>query len=309
MKKTFTLFLFLIVMIGLRAQEIPGYNFENWSLGDTLAPDGWQCHVGNSNGFHGVSKSSDHYEGSFSARLAININPGVDTIIGVLESKQPGGHEGLTAVYPVTSAHTSLKGFYKYTSVAGDSAQIIAPLFKSGYNNPLGYGGILAMAAGNAGAASTFTPFSIPYYYFSSQTPDSGYITIMPYKEVDIYGTASQTHLPAHGNSVLYIDALNYDTYITTGIDSRADITTNFSLYPSPCNGNIHVSFETLVNDFTTIKVYDLEAREIKILYIGQLNSGIQSFDFTLNDVPNGNYLFVLATNKGYRAEKFSVVK
>ena len=96
MKKTFTFCLFLICIIGLSAQEIPGYNFENWSLGDTLAPDGWQCHGTNSNGFHAISKSTDHYEGSFSVRLATNINPGVDTITGNLESKQAGGHEGLT---------------------------------------------------------------------------------------------------------------------------------------------------------------------------------------------------------------------
>lgn len=306
MKKTFTLFLIIIGALGLRAQEIPGYNFENWSAGDTLAPDGWQCHGTNSNGFHAVSKSTDHYQGSFSVRLAVHINPGVDTIGGNLESKQAGGHEGLNPAYPVSSAHTSLTGFYKYTPVAGDSAQIIAPLFKTGYNNPLGYGNILAMAAGNAGATSVFIPFSVPFNYFASQVPDSGYITISPFREID-FNTGGK--LVPHGNSVLYIDALNYDTYLTTGIDSKADFTTNFSLYPTAGYGDLQVNFETAVADFTTIKVYDLNAREIKNLFSGLLNSGIQEFNFNLNDVPNGNYLMVVATAKGYRAEKFNVVK
>ena len=306
MKKTFTFCLFLICILGLSAQEIPGYNFENWSLGDTLAPDGWQCHGTNSNGFHAVSKSTDHYEGSFSVRLAININPGVDTITGNLESKQAGGQEGLNPAYPVSMAHTSITGFYKYTSVAGDSAQIFAPLFKTGYHNPLGYGNILAMAAGVAGPASTFTPFSVPFGYFDAQVPDSGYVSLSPFKEIDVT-TGSQ--LKAHGNSVLYIDALNYDTYITTDINTKADITTNFSLFPTVGNGNLQVNFETSVNDFTTIKVYDLAAREIKNLYSGELNAGVHNFNFSLNDMPNGNYLFVVATEKGYRAEKFCIAR
>lgn len=306
MKKTFTLFLFLIGIIGLRAQEIPGYNFENWSLGDTLAPDGWQCHDNNHNGFNAVSKSTDHYEGSFAVRLAVQITPGVDTIIGNLESKQAGGQEGLKPAFPVSSAHTSVTGFYKYTSVAGDSAQIFAPLFKTGYNNPLGYGNILAMAAGTAGPAATFTPFEVTFSYFDTQVPDSGYIGLSPIKEID---PSNGNHLNAHGNSVLYVDALNYDTYLTTGINSKADITTFFALYPTVGNGNLQLNFETATTDFTTVKVYDLNAREIKNLYTGNLNRGLQSFSFDLSHVPNGSYLLVVATAKGYHAEKFNVVK
>ncbi len=306
MKKTFTLFLFLTIMMGLSAQEIPGYNFEEWSDGDTLAPDGWQTHNNNQYGFNAVSKSTDHYEGSFSVRLAIQIHPGADTTVGRIESEQAGGNEGLNASYPVSSAHTSITGFYKYTSVAGDSAQIFAPLFKSGYANPLGYGNILAMAAGNAGPASTFTPFSVPFSYFASLMPDSGYIGLSPFSEIDL---TTGGKLVPHGNSVLYIDALNYDTYITTGIGSKADITTNFLLYPTAGNGNLQLNFETATTDFTTVKVYDLNAREIKNLYSGDLNTGAQMFHFNLSDLPNGSYLLVVATTKGYHAEKFSVAR
>ncbi len=306
MKKTFTLFFFLTLIAGLSAQEIPGYNFENWTDGDTLAPDGWQSHNSNQNGFNSVSKSTDHYEGFFSAKLAIMIHAGQDTTAGHMESKRANGNEGLGASYPVSSAHTSLTGFYKYTSVAGDSAQIIAPLFKSGYANPLGYGNILAMAFTTLGAAVTFTPFSTTFSYFAAQVPDSGYVSLDPFKEIDI--TNPTAKLVPHGNSMLYVDALNYDTYIT-GIDDKADITSNFSLYPTVSNGNLQLNFETATTDFTTAKVYDLNAREIKNLYSGNLNAGVQSFYFNLSDVPNGNYLLVVATAKGYHAEKFNVVK
>lgn len=307
MKNTFTLFLFIISMIGLRAQEIPGYNFENWIDGDTLAPFGWQTYGSNQNGFNAVSKSTDHYEGSFSVKLAIMIHPGQDTTVGHLESKRADGTEGLSAAFPVSSAHTSLTGFYKYIPVAGDSAQIIAPLFKSGYANPLGFGNILAMSYTTLGAAATFTPFSANFTYFASLVPDSGYVSLDPFKEIDV--TNPNNKLVPHGNSILYIDALNYDTYITTGINSKTDITNSFALYPSISSGSIHVNFETLTTDFTTIKVYDLTAREVKNLYAGQLNAGMQHFDFNLTEVPNGNYLFVVATEKGYRAEQFSITK
>lgn len=293
-------------MAGLSAQEIPGYNFENWTEGDTLAPDGWQSHNSNQNGFNAVSKSSEHYEGSFSVKLAIMIHPGQDTTAGHMESKRANGNEGLGASYPVSSAHTSLTGFYKYIPVGGDSAQIISPLFKSGYANPLGYGNILAMAFTTLGAVATFTPFSITFSYFAGLVPDSGYVSIDPFKEIDI--TNPNAKLAPHGNSVLYVDALNYDTYIT-GIEDKTDITTNFSLYPTVGNGYLQLKFETTTTDFTTVKVYDLNAREIKNLYSGDLNTGAQSFHFNLNNVSNGNYLLVVATAKGYHAEKFNVVK
>ncbi len=83
--------MFLISMIGMKANVIPGYNFKNLSDGDTSAPDSWQCHNNKENGFHAVSKSIDHYAGAFSVKLAIQMNAGIDTIVGIVDSKQEGG--------------------------------------------------------------------------------------------------------------------------------------------------------------------------------------------------------------------------
>ena len=134
--------------------------------------------------------------------------------------------------------------------------------------------------------------------------PDSGYINISAYKMIG----DSTSELPPLGNSILYVDALNFDSYIT-GINEYLEITTNFKLFPNVNNGSFDVSFETLENEYTTIKIYDMQGREIMNLFSGSLSAGNHAFHYSLQELNNGNYLYVVASGKGYRAEKLIIQK
>jgi hypothetical protein len=133
--------------------------------------------------------------------------------------------------------------------------------------------------------------------------PDSGYIEIDAFKGI---GSTSYNLRPL-GNSILIVDALNFNTF--TGIDEHMDITTDFNLFPNANKGVFDVNFNTSEKDFTTIKIYNLDGKEIMNLFSGTLGSGNHDFHYKLPELMNGNYLYVVATGKGYRTEKICIQK
>jgi hypothetical protein len=90
--------------------------------------------------------------------------------------------------------------------------------------------------------------------------PDSAYISITAYKEMD-FNTGMK--YPVYGNSVLYVDAINFDSLLT-GTGSALKIAAGFSIYQSSADAIFSVTFTTLKEDYTVIKIYDLEGREVK---------------------------------------------
>lgn len=308
--KNFTIFIVILfsALFTLNAQ-IPNFSFENWTNGANAAPDGWSDHGSNHAGFYPATQSTDAYHGSYAVHIENKIDA-TDTTYGNLYTTRPNGGEGFGPAFQINQRYDNLKGFYKFIALNGDSAQVIVYITKTGFVGP--WGDLLAWGEENLGAATTYTPFSVGYldslttfiYMDGTEIPDSGYISLCAYKPID----GSEINLPPQGNSVLIVDALNFDTYIT-GVNENMDITENFILYPSIGNGIFNVSFSTSENDYTTIKIYDLEGREITNLFSGSLDSGNHEYCYNISDLNNGNYLFVVASGRGYRAEKICIQK
>jgi len=126
----------------------------------------------------------------------------------------------------------------------------------------------------------------------------------MAYKTIG----ASSYDLNPLGNSILIVDALNFNTYLT-GLDENMDITSDFKLFPNMNDGTFTVNFKTSENEFTTIKIYDLNGREIVNLFSGILNADNHEFHYNLPELTNGNYLYVVSSGKGYKAENICVQK
>lgn len=309
MKKCTIILAFLVAMTLDTTAQIPNYSFENWSNGTNSAPDGWSDHGSHHAGFYPVTQTTDNYLGAYAARLENKITA-TDTTLGVMHTTRPNDEGGFGPAFPVDSRYNNLKGFYKYTPLNGDSAQIIVFLTKTGFSGT--YDDLIAYGQKHLGAASTYTPFSVGYrevspnfYYLDNVVvPDSGYINIGAYKGLG----DSVSDLPPLGNSVLIIDALNFDSYLT-GISDNMDITKNFVLYPSVSHAIFNVSFETTTDEFTTIRMYDLLGRKVKELFNGNLTKGPHTFQYNLPDLNNGNYLYVVATDKGYKAAQICIQK
>ncbi len=308
--KNFTIVLIVLIgMITTVNAQIPNFNFETWTNGANSAPDGWSDHGSNHVGFYPVTQTADEYLGSYAVRIE-NFVDNNDTTEGNFFTTRPDDEEGFGPAFAISTRYNNLKGYYKYTPLNNDTAQIIVYITKTGFVGQ--WGDLLAWGQGNLPAALTYTPFSVGYldsldnfYYFCDVTvPDSGFIDIAAYK---MFGT-TPGELDPLGNSVLIIDALNFDTYLT-GINEYMDITKDFTLYPNINNGIFDVNFETSESDYTTIKIYDMNGREIINSFSGNLNSGNHEFHYNLPELNNGNYLYVVATGKGYKSEKICIQK
>lgn len=299
----------MIFLCSVTAQVIPNYNFENWVNGANAAPSGWSDKGSNHTGFYPVKQTTDKYLGTYAVKIENKIDA-TDTTKGEVWTTRPGGSEGFGPAFPIATRYDNLKGFYKFTPLNGDSAQIFVFITKTGYVGP--WQNLLAFGQANLGAALTYTPFSVGYldslpnFYYNDNiiVPDSGFIDILAFKAID----GANHDIPPLGNSILIVDALNFNTYLT-GMDENMDITSDFKLFPSMNDGTFIVNFKTSENEFTTIKIYDLNGREIVNLFSGVLNADDHEFHYNIPELVNGNYLYVVSSGKGYRAEKICVQK
>ena len=306
MKKVVTLFILLSIFIESKAQ-IPNKNFETWSNGTENAPNGWHDQGSPFLGFHPVSQTTDKYLGNFAAKIETKIS-GSDTARGVMSTTRPMNKEGFGAAFPVSQRYLNLKGYYKYFPQNGDSAMIIVFLTKTGFVGQ--WGNMLGWGSAALGTASTYTPFSIGYnsssnfVYMGTEVPDSGFIEISSYKSV----TETSGNLKPRGNSLLFVDAINFDSYFTSSINEQIDITCGFKLFPNfITNGNFNIEFETKTSDYTSIRIFDLNGKQIKNLYEGNLNSGFHSFKYDVSELKSGNYLFLISSPNGYKAEQICI--
>ncbi|MFN0201981.1 MAG: T9SS type A sorting domain-containing protein [Bacteroidia bacterium] len=283
MKRIILTFTIFIVAVTTATAQIPNAGFENWSAGANAAPDGW---VDFGFSVATVSRSTDKYLGSYAIKVENKVTA-ADTTEGL----------AYCMPYPVATRYTALTGYYKYTPLNGDTALVLGSLTKAGYVNTGGDANVLGVAGVECLAAATYTPFSVAFDYDApTLVPDSGSILIF---------AASGG---AKGNSVLLVDALNYNTF--TSIDEALDITQDFALYPNPISdGNFEVRFSTMEEDFVTVRIFDMNAKEVMNLFSGTMPAGKHEYRYNLSTLNSGNYLYMVSSGKGFRVEKICIQK
>jgi Secretion system C-terminal sorting domain len=308
MKKIFILSITLFVLVITRAQ-IPNYSFENWSNGPNGLPDGWSTGCGGCSDDTVIHQSTDRWAGQYSARINQWII-GTDTMRrelvtsnnAVLDTGAP------QPVFALNQQHTSFKGYFKYSSQNGDSAQFFCILFKHGFNNsyPGAPQGMLDFAGATFGSpVTTWSPFSINFQSFDSTgtiVPDSGWIDLSPH----VFYRGNNNEVPIQGNAWLMVDALSFDNFIT-GINEAQDITSGFSLTPTIGDGNIHLNYSLVESNHITIKVYDLNAHEISVLFDGNKTEGKYFESYDIPNLAKGVYLLMVSSENGFHAEKFLI--
>lgn len=92
----------------------------------------------------------------------------------------------------------------------------------------------------------------------------------------------------------------NLDNVISVGVPNDFVLKQN---YPNPFNPATKIDFDIPLNSNVSLKIYDLNGREIKTLVKGNLSSGYYSIDFDASSLPSGVYYYRLGT------ENFSFVK
>jgi hypothetical protein len=300
MKKVVLICVLILGVISAFAQTpVPNFGFESWNLHNgRLVPDSWLVRDTT------ASRTTDKYAGNYAVRIQNILLPS-DTSKGTLVSLQPDSSEGMNPAFPIFVRHTTLNGYYKYTPVNGDSAQIMLFIYKYGFINPPSYN-LLGGSWASKGASNTYVPFVLYILYFDSTlmlTPDSACIAFSAYKQINF---TTGTELYPLGNSVLFVDNVSFDGFIS-GINNIPNLVKEVNVYPNPASSTLNIDMNLGESDYY-VNLYDLNGRLIKTIANGNL-SGQQQLSVNIEDVPSGDYLLMISNKDGYCNKKVSIIR
>jgi hypothetical protein len=141
-------------------------------------------------------------------------------------------------------------------------------------------------------------------YFYSSFLPE--YIGITKTNDVVIAGPAADTgSFYAQSLTIKYSQPVNITPNTNT-------LPNNFSLnqnYPNPFNPNTVISLKLPVGSFVSLKVYDINGREVSELVNEKLNPGKYKIDFNGSNLPSGVYYYKMSTESFSETKKMILVK
>jgi photosystem II stability/assembly factor-like uncharacterized protein len=98
-----------------------------------------------------------------------------------------------------------------------------------------------------------------------------------------------------------------------TGINQiSSEIPISFKLhqnYPNPFNPSTKINYQLLNSDFITLKVFDIQGKEIASLVNEKQNAGTYSVDFDAQNLVSGIYFYSLQTKNFTDTKKMILVK
>jgi len=83
----------------------------------------------------------------------------------------------------------------------------------------------------------------------------------------------------------------------------------SFNNYPNPFNPSTVISYQIPEDDFVTIKVYNLEGREIKTLVHERKEAGYYNLQFDGNKLSSGIYICVMMTSRFTKSNKMLLLR
>jgi hypothetical protein len=79
--------------------------------------------------------------------------------------------------------------------------------------------------------------------------------------------------------------------------------------YPNPFNPITTIKFELLQDSDVEVKVFNLEGKEVALLYNGYLNRGIHQFEFDAKNLPSGIFIYQVKTPLSIKSQKMIFAK
>ena len=289
MKKTTLIFSSLFFIALLAKAQIPNSGFENWtSAGAYQDPTYWGSTNSYSAGpFYAVTKSLDNFPvsvGTYSVRIENNIAAfppyaGRGALFTGPPPPQPN--------FPIVGAPTSLTGYYKFDSQNNDTMFIQIQLYYQG--NSVAFGQYTSAAS-----VSAWSSFNIPISAYA--LADSGSMILVAYN-------ANGFNFVPHGNSVLYVDNLNFD-YLITGVDQLKSGSTPFDLYPNPASDFVAVNRNVANTASITAAIFNPLGELVKSETI--TNNGQK---ISVKELANGIYTIELKSTEGSEKQKLVIQK
>jgi len=154
---------------------------------------------------------------------------------------------------PYTDRPTNFKGWYKFTSVNGDSCSIYAWSFK--YNSATGNRDTVAFAGMIPTATvGSYTQFDLPFTFFSNDTPDSLSIVVASSAEGEIF----QGQV---GNTV-WVD--DFELTTATGLTQVLMPELKVTTYPNPAVDQLRFSWERSLQQ-GSLEIYGLDGKLMQV--------------------------------------------
>ncbi len=252
---------------------IANHSFENWSTYSWEQPNDWNTSniwaLGES--LLPAIKSGDFYSGSYAIELTtIQSTQHGDTIAGIATNGNInfGNMNGGQAIQV---APTLVEFYYKYAPVGIDTAFVVFQFSLNGTPIEIAGSGLLA--------TSNYTYFSQP---LNSMTVDT--VLIMMFSG-------------ENPGSKLKVDAI--DLTFPVGVSDLLKVEKIVS-YPNPATDKLNIKFSITENSDVSIRLVDIQGRELTKRSLGHLNSGEYLQLFDTQDFNSGSYFieFTLGDKK-----------
>jgi len=276
MKSSMHTLVLCIALFSSSSAQIPNSGFEDWTaVGNYQDPMYWGSTNSFSAGsFYAITQSNEHFPegaGSYSVRLENNVilNPNYGARGSLFTGPPPPD-----ADFTVTGNPTSLTGYYKFAPQNGDTMFIQIQLYYNGAS--VAFGEFTSTAA-----APDWTPFTVPISNYSNA--DGGSMIIAAYN-------ANGFNFIPHGNSVLYVDNLNFDNLITDVTTPRAAQVIN--VYPNPAKEILTITTPIELAYPAVATVFNAFGQ---VVLAKQLNANQQQLD--VSNLPNGVYTISVQTS------------
>lgn len=276
------LFTVLFISVSVKAQ-IPNSGFEDWN---NTEPAGWISN--NVEEFSFVTKSSNAFSGSFSARVEAKSISNI-LVPCVLAAGENG--DG----FPISQRYGQLSLYYKFNQTINTAVLTITVGVQKG-EDAIG-AGVVSIIAG----VSDYTPVTIPITYITNDVPDFAVIIIQ---------VGDQQMNPAANGSFAEIDNLSFEA-ITDVKDDNSSVH-DFRLeqnYPNPFNPATVINYKLSESDFVSLKVYDIIGNEVATLINKQQPAGSYSVNFDATNLPSGIYVYRLQAGSKIQTKKMTLLK
>lgn len=242
-----------INFVGVTAQ-LPNNSFENWTSLYSEEPDLWK--TSNPYTFAGgglsVTKSTDHYDGSFSAKLTTKVTPNNGDTVAYMTDGIIGnnGPQGGTPV-PYNPAKFSF--YYKYFPNGLDSALAGGWLYR--YDAALDSTIVLEQELHKLPAASTWTLHEVQFFYSSWPPADTLNIS---FASSNIQDPGAYVGL----GSSLYVDKVQLFIQ-PVGIGETHNVSLEPVVFPNPATDKLIVNSGNDTKNLI-IEILDLQGQKIQ---------------------------------------------
>ena len=239
-----------------------------------------------------TNKTTDAQSGTYAAKIETKTAFG-SLAAGVLATgtfdATATPPDNLQMGMPFTGRPSTFTGYFKYTSVSGDSCDIYAILSK--------WNGSGRDVVGEARypridySVTTYTAFDTPFTYYSADIPDT--ISLV------FSSSAGGATFAGQVGSTLLVDNIGFD--YATGIDDAVSTELAVKVYPNPSSGIVNLSFSKVMTN-ANVEVFDLQGRMVLTnsingkhiqLEVSSLPSGIYHYQVKegTSGLASGNFL------------------